>query len=87
MITCVRAVVTKSINSLLVHLISMVTGWQATEELSGALFKRNVPENVLVKIPKDWNYPPVEARGKETATKSKHRVGSHILKTRELRET
>uniref|UniRef100_A0A3B4Y314 KIAA0825 n=1 Tax=Seriola lalandi dorsalis TaxID=1841481 RepID=A0A3B4Y314_SERLL len=71
-ITCVRAVVTKSTNSLLVHLVSMVMGWQATEELSGASFKRHVPESVLAKIPKDWNYAPLEARGKETATKSTH---------------
>ncbi|XP_023256729.1 uncharacterized protein KIAA0825 homolog [Seriola lalandi dorsalis] len=69
-ITCVRAVVTKSTNSLLVHLVSMVMGWQATEELSGASFKRHVPESVLAKIPKDWNYAPLEARGKETATKT-----------------
>uniref|UniRef100_A0AAQ6IIW2 Uncharacterized protein n=1 Tax=Anabas testudineus TaxID=64144 RepID=A0AAQ6IIW2_ANATE len=69
-ISCIRAIVTKSTNSLLVHLVSMVMGWQVTEELSGALFKRKVPERVLVKIPKEWNYIPLEARVKES--KSKH---------------
>ncbi|XP_071338749.1 uncharacterized protein KIAA0825 homolog isoform X2 [Trachinotus anak] len=69
-ITCVRDVVTKSTNNLMVHLVSMVMGWQATEELSGALFKRSVPESVLAKTPKEWNYTPLEARGKETATKT-----------------
>lgn len=73
-ISCVQAIVTKSTNSLLVHLVSMVTSWQATEEPSGALIKRNVPESVLVKIPKEWNYTPLEAKGKEAATKSTHRL-------------
>ena len=74
-VSCVRAIVTKSTNSLLVHLVSMVMGWQATEEPSGALFKQNVPESVLAKIPKEWNYTPLEAKGKEPATKSMHRLG------------
>ncbi|XP_051279687.1 uncharacterized protein KIAA0825 homolog isoform X1 [Dicentrarchus labrax] len=69
-VRCVRALVTKSTNNLLVHLVSMVTSLQATEEPSGALFKQNVPESVLAKIPKEWNYTPLETRGKETATKN-----------------
>ncbi|XP_070690225.1 uncharacterized protein KIAA0825 homolog [Pempheris klunzingeri] len=69
-ISCVRAIITKSTNSLLVHLVSMVICWQATEEPSGPLFTQNVPETVLSKIPKEWNYTPLEARGKETATKT-----------------
>ncbi|KAM8760635.1 uncharacterized protein KIAA0825 homolog isoform 2-T2 [Acanthopagrus schlegelii] len=69
-VSCVRAIVTKSTNSLLVHLVSMVMGWQATEEPSGALFKQNVPESVLAKIPKEWNYTTLEAKGKEPATKT-----------------
>ncbi|XP_037633574.1 uncharacterized protein KIAA0825 homolog isoform X2 [Sebastes umbrosus] len=69
-ISCVRAIVTKSTNSLLVHLVSMVMGWQTTEEPSGASFKQNVPESVLAKIPKEWNYTPLEARGKESAAKT-----------------
>jgi len=70
-IRCVRTTVTESTNSLLVHLVSMVTGWQTTEEPSGASFKQNVPESVTAKIPKEWNYTPLEARGKETS-KSTH---------------
>ncbi|KAM9360075.1 uncharacterized protein KIAA0825 homolog [Symphorus nematophorus] len=69
-VSCVRAIITKSTNSLLVHLVSMVMGWQVTEEPSGALFKRSVPESVLAKIPKEWNYTPPEAKGKETAAKT-----------------
>ncbi|KAM4577001.1 uncharacterized protein KIAA0825 homolog isoform 1-T1 [Odontesthes bonariensis] len=67
-INCVRAFVTKSINSILIHLVSMVLGWQATEELKGAQFKQKVPESVQAKIPKDWNYATIDARGKDTAT-------------------
>lgn len=65
-ISCVRDIVTKSTNSLLAHLVSMVMGWQATEELSGALFKLKIPWSVLAKIPKEWNYTPLEARRKDT---------------------
>lgn len=72
MINCVRAIVTKSTDSLLVHLVSMVTSWQAREEPGGATFKQKVPESVLAKIPKEWNYTPLEARGKEPAAKSTH---------------
>ncbi|KAM3867569.1 uncharacterized protein KIAA0825 homolog [Diretmus argenteus] len=69
-INCVRAMITKSIHSLLGHLVSMVMGWQATEEPSGALFKRDVPEHVLTKVPKEWNYTPLEPQGRDTASKS-----------------
>ena len=75
MVSCVRAIVTKSTNSLLVHLVSMVMDWQATEEPSGASFKRDVPESVLAKVPKDWNYMTAEAQGKETASKSMYGLG------------
>ncbi|XP_041644003.1 uncharacterized protein KIAA0825 homolog [Cheilinus undulatus] len=69
-ISCVRGVLSRSTNSLLAHLASMVTSWQATEEPSAALLKHNVPESVLNKIPKEWGYMPLEARGKETSTKT-----------------
>ncbi|KAM7416505.1 hypothetical protein PAMA_018520 [Pampus argenteus] len=69
-ISCVRAIVTKCTNSLLVHLVSMVMDWQSPEEPSGASIKRDVPESVLAKVPKEWNYTSLEARGKETASKT-----------------
>ncbi|XP_063346069.1 uncharacterized protein KIAA0825 homolog isoform X2 [Pelmatolapia mariae] len=69
-VSCVRDIVTKSTNSLLLHLVSMVLGWQATEEPGAALFKRTVPENVLAKIPKDWNYTPLDVKGKDTVAKT-----------------
>ncbi|XP_060927572.1 uncharacterized protein KIAA0825 homolog [Limanda limanda] len=69
-ISCIRSIITKSTNSLLAHLVSMVMGWQATEEQSGASLKPNIPGSVLAKIPKEWNYTPLETRGKETSTKT-----------------
>ncbi|XP_034547200.1 uncharacterized protein KIAA0825 homolog isoform X2 [Notolabrus celidotus] len=69
-ISHIRAVLNKSINSLLVHLVPMVMSWQVAEEPSTALLKQNVPESVLARIPKEWNYTPLDARGKETTTKT-----------------
>ncbi|KAF3695913.1 putative protein KIAA0825 [Channa argus] len=69
-ISCVRTVVTKFSNTFLVHLVSMVMGWQATEEPTGALLKQALPECVLAKIPREWNYRSTETRGKETSTKT-----------------
>lgn len=77
-ISCVRATVTKSTNSLLVQLVSMVISWQAKEEPSAALIKRNVPDSVLVKIPKEWNYKPLEDQGKEAAAKCMRKTGRHF---------
>uniref|UniRef100_A0A7N8Y3T0 KIAA0825 n=1 Tax=Mastacembelus armatus TaxID=205130 RepID=A0A7N8Y3T0_9TELE len=68
-ISCVRATVSKSTNGLLTHLVSMVLGWQATEEPSTSLFKQTVPVSVLAVMPKEWNYT-APAWGREDATKS-----------------
>ncbi|XP_028269180.1 uncharacterized protein KIAA0825 homolog isoform X2 [Parambassis ranga] len=68
-ISGVRTIVTKSTNSILMHLVSMVLGWQATEQTHEVLFKHNVPESVLSKIPKEWNYTPLDAKGKDSVSK------------------
>lgn len=70
LISCVREMVTAATRRLLKHLVSMVTIWQAKKEDSGALFKRHVPESIQAKIPKEWNYTPLEAKGKEAANNS-----------------
>uniref|UniRef100_A0A3B5MMB4 Uncharacterized protein n=1 Tax=Xiphophorus couchianus TaxID=32473 RepID=A0A3B5MMB4_9TELE len=70
-IDCVRALVTKSANSILVHLVSMAVAWQGMEDCSQAhQFKQKVPESVLAKIPKDWNYAVPDGRGKDTGSKA-----------------
>lgn len=70
LISCVKEMVTKSTNRLLKHLVSMVTIWQLKREHSGSLFKRHVPESIQVKIPKEWNYTPLEGKGKESDNNS-----------------
>ncbi|XP_013867974.1 uncharacterized protein KIAA0825 homolog isoform X2 [Austrofundulus limnaeus] len=69
-VKCVREVVTKSTNSILVHLVSMVLSWQATDESKGTLFKESVPESIMAKIPKDWDVKILEGRGKDTVSGS-----------------
>ncbi|TNM89764.1 hypothetical protein fugu_003998 [Takifugu bimaculatus] len=65
LISCVREVVTRSTTRLLTHLVSMVTIWQAKKEHSGALIRCPVPESIQVKLPSEWNYPPLDAERKE----------------------
>ncbi|XP_056150158.1 uncharacterized protein KIAA0825 homolog [Lampris incognitus] len=69
LVSCVRDVITKSIHSLLRHTVSIAMAWQTTEEPKGALFRRSPPESILAKIPKVWNYTPVEPQGKEAVAK------------------
>lgn len=65
LISCVREVVTRSTTRLLTHLVSMVTTWQAKKEHSAALIRCPIPESIQVKIPSEWNYPPLDAERKE----------------------
>lgn len=62
--------VTGATRRLLKNLVSIVTIWQAKKEHSGALLKRHIPETIQAKIPKEWNYVPLEAKGKEAANNS-----------------
>uniref|UniRef100_A0A673CQU4 Uncharacterized protein n=1 Tax=Sphaeramia orbicularis TaxID=375764 RepID=A0A673CQU4_9TELE len=48
----------------------MVVGWQTSEDHTGKLFKRDVPENVLAKVPKEWNYTTLEPQLKDAPSKS-----------------
>ncbi|XP_072520951.1 uncharacterized protein KIAA0825 homolog isoform X2 [Salminus brasiliensis] len=61
---CVRAVLSKPINSLIGHLVNMM---QACEDLPGTLVRQELPESVLAKIPKEWNYTPHEAKNKHSS--------------------
>ncbi|XP_074526836.1 uncharacterized protein KIAA0825 homolog isoform X2 [Halichoeres trimaculatus] len=64
----IRAVLSKSTSSLLVHLVPMVMSAQVTEEPCTAAMRQNVPKSVLSKIPKEWNYTPLDGKVKETNT-------------------
>ena len=73
-ISCVRAIVAKSTNRILTHLVSMVLDWQATEECNGTTFKQNVPDFILSKIPKEWNYTTLDRKEKDAPAKSMHKI-------------
>lgn len=62
--------ITGATRKLLKHLVSMVTVWQAQKEHGSASFQRHIPEGILAKIPKEWNYTPLEAKGKKAASNS-----------------
>lgn len=71
LISCIREMVKGATRRLLKHLVLMVTIWQAKKECNGALFKRQLPESIQAKIPKEWNYTPLKVKGKEAANNSK----------------
>uniref|UniRef100_A0A9J8D6B6 Uncharacterized protein n=1 Tax=Cyprinus carpio carpio TaxID=630221 RepID=A0A9J8D6B6_CYPCA len=50
-----RSIVCESTTKLLIHLIGMM---QAYKDQSGPMVGQHLPENVLSKIPKEWNYIP-----------------------------
>lgn len=52
----------------------MVLSWQATDESKEVLLKQNVPESILAKIPKDWDFKTFDRRGKDCAIKSMYKV-------------
>ncbi|XP_017546621.2 uncharacterized protein KIAA0825 homolog isoform X3 [Pygocentrus nattereri] len=58
---CIRTVMSKPISSLIGHLVSMI---QTYEDLPGTLLRQDLPESVLAKIPKEWNYTPQDAKTK-----------------------
>ncbi|XP_020561665.1 uncharacterized protein KIAA0825 homolog isoform X3 [Oryzias latipes] len=69
-IGCVRAIVATSIKSISAHLVSMVLVWQTTEGARESIFKRNLPESVLAKIPKEWNYTTLDVKEKDSVNQT-----------------
>ncbi|KAJ8414941.1 hypothetical protein AAFF_G00024640 [Aldrovandia affinis] len=59
---CVRATVIEPISSIVGQLVAMVMSWQASEGHSTPLLRQDVPESVLSKVPKEWNYMPRDKR-------------------------
>ncbi|KAJ8380551.1 hypothetical protein SKAU_G00013290 [Synaphobranchus kaupii] len=64
---CLRATVTESIVSIVGNIVAMVTSWQVTEDHATPLSTQIVPESVLSKVPKEWNYTSQNPQGKESA--------------------
>uniref|UniRef100_A0A3P9M0S7 Uncharacterized protein n=1 Tax=Oryzias latipes TaxID=8090 RepID=A0A3P9M0S7_ORYLA len=48
----------------------MVLVWQTTEGARESLFKRNLPESVLAKIPKEWNYTTLDVKEKDSVNQT-----------------
>uniref|UniRef100_A0A3B4AIT1 KIAA0825 n=1 Tax=Periophthalmus magnuspinnatus TaxID=409849 RepID=A0A3B4AIT1_9GOBI len=63
-IKCLRESVIKSINDLLVHLVSMGMGWQAMADPTAELNQWDIPKCLLAIVPKEWNYT-WEPKGKD----------------------
>ncbi|TRY62485.1 hypothetical protein DNTS_026134 [Danionella cerebrum] len=56
---CIRAIVFESTASLQIQLVKMM---QSYKELPGVLLPQQLPENLLSKIPKEWNYIPQDPK-------------------------
>ncbi|KAL1274734.1 hypothetical protein QQF64_027548, partial [Cirrhinus molitorella] len=67
----IRSIVCESTTKLLIHLVSMM---QACKDQSGALVQKQLPENVLSKIPKEWNYIPQDPKFSESSKNSMNLV-------------
>ncbi|XP_072922506.1 uncharacterized protein KIAA0825 homolog isoform X2 [Hemitrygon akajei] len=61
---CLHLFVSKAIKETLRHVISLLHMWQALEN-SGKCHKQVLPENLLSKIPKEWDYIPREFKRRE----------------------
>lgn len=66
-ISFIRAVVNQPVHCLLGHLVTMVLAWQASEEPLSPLLRRDVPDNILTKVPKEWSYTLQTPKGRESA--------------------
>ncbi|XP_035234779.1 uncharacterized protein KIAA0825 homolog isoform X2 [Anguilla anguilla] len=64
---CLRATVTDSIDGIVGKIVAMVTSWQASEDRASSLPAQVVPESVLSKVPKEWNYMSQDPKEKEAA--------------------
>lgn len=78
-IGCVRAIVATSIKSISAHLVSMVLVWQTTEGARESIFKRNLPESVLAKIPKEWNYTTLDVKEKDSVNQSRRTINVTLI--------
>ncbi|KAG5841074.1 hypothetical protein ANANG_G00195730 [Anguilla anguilla] len=67
---CLRATMTESIDGIVGKIVAMVTSWQASDDRASSLPAQVVPESVLSKVPKEWNYMSQDPKEKEAANGS-----------------
>ncbi|XP_076852059.1 uncharacterized protein KIAA0825 homolog [Brachyhypopomus gauderio] len=64
LVPCVRAVVSKPVSCLLRHLVNMM---QEHQDLCGPQLRRDLPQDILAKIPSQWKYTPQAPKTDSTA--------------------
>ncbi|XP_059825290.1 uncharacterized protein KIAA0825 homolog isoform X3 [Hypanus sabinus] len=74
---CLHLFVSKAIKETLRHVISLLHMWQALEN-SGKCLKQVLPENLLSKIPKEWDYMPREFKRREYR-KNFTKLAAHVF--------
>ncbi|XP_043920398.1 uncharacterized protein KIAA0825 homolog [Protopterus annectens] len=67
---CLHFVLTNSVKNTIEQVISLVCGWQKVDNHGSYFCKQTVPESLLKKIPKEWNYTPGEFKRKESGKSS-----------------
>ncbi|KAM8866056.1 uncharacterized protein KIAA0825 homolog [Synchiropus picturatus] len=65
-VRCIRPVVMTSTDILLKKLVAMVLSWQVKDEPKSTMFKQDVADYVLAKVPKEWNYSHLEKKDFKT---------------------
>ncbi|XP_051786143.1 uncharacterized protein KIAA0825 homolog isoform X1 [Erpetoichthys calabaricus] len=77
--SCLRMAVIRPITTVVNKLISMVHAWQDCENHGIYQHKQMVPEYLLSRIPKEWNYVPWEIKRKESGKSFKKLVAEAIV--------
>ncbi|KAJ8006140.1 hypothetical protein DPEC_G00125150 [Dallia pectoralis] len=65
-VSCIRAVFSQPVQRLLDPLVNMVLTRRASEEPSSPLFRRDPPDSVLSRVPREWSYTPVTPGRRES---------------------
>ncbi|XP_067838948.1 uncharacterized protein KIAA0825 homolog isoform X4 [Heptranchias perlo] len=63
---CLKHFISKAIKTILKQIISLVLVWQAVENSGTYHHKQMLPESLLSKIPKEWDYVPREFKRRES---------------------
>uniref|UniRef100_UPI00398F4AFE uncharacterized protein KIAA0825 homolog n=1 Tax=Pristiophorus japonicus TaxID=55135 RepID=UPI00398F4AFE len=63
---CLKLFISKAIKTILKQVISLVLVWQAVEIPGTSHHKQMLPESLLSKIPKEWDYIPREFKRRES---------------------
>ncbi|XP_060692716.1 uncharacterized protein KIAA0825 homolog isoform X2 [Hemiscyllium ocellatum] len=65
-LSCLKLHISKANKPTLKQLISLLLMWQAVESHGTCHYKQMLPESLLNKIPKEWDYVPTELKRRES---------------------